>query len=329
MAVIRDREQGTTRNGPSSPPHELSASQKGHKAAHQHIQCLPRGWEGSQPRLTHHWAETVATSTPPTRAAHLGHPEQIAKQQPVCPSWAASPIPKYIHPTAKPFSHCGKKRRSLVLSHFQPRSPMGSSGPRSFRVTDVILSPSQGLAKDTACQARTGSVYLYPAHGVISSPWGVGGREALWISLPLFGIGDRSAMNHTANSSPQPLPTGVWRTAFCCQLKFSQSQEWLSLVTLRSCCQALQGVVLGLPWGFPHVPSSSHGLSICCVHSPAQFRDEESSNGSLRWASPSKNKREGWGSKARVTAGEGAHQTESRQVTSLSHQPVSTKIHPA
>lgn len=53
MMVISDSEQGTTRKGPSSPPHELSASQKGHGAAHEHIQCFPRGWEWSQPWLTY------------------------------------------------------------------------------------------------------------------------------------------------------------------------------------------------------------------------------------------------------------------------------------
>lgn len=165
----------------------------------------------------------------------------------------SNPIPKYIHLKAKPFSHWGKKRRSPVLSHFQPRSPRGSSGSRSPRATDVILSPSQGLAKDTACQTRTGSVYLYPAPGCRRE------GSTLDLTLPLLRIGDRSATNHTANSSPQPLPTRVWRTAFCCQFQLSQSQEWLSLVTLRSCCQALQDVVLALPWSSPHVPVSQSG----------------------------------------------------------------------
>lgn len=123
MAVIRDSEQGTTRKGPGSPPHELSASRKGHGAGNQHIQCFPRGWERSQPWLTHHWAEAVDTSPTPARAAPLGHPEQTAKQHLVGPSWAASPIPRYIHPKAKPFSQWGKKVRkpcSLTLSAQKP-----------------------------------------------------------------------------------------------------------------------------------------------------------------------------------------------------------------
>lgn len=165
-AVIRDGEQGITRKGHSCPPHELSAPQKGQGAAHQHIQCFPRGWERSQPWLTHHWAETVATSPSPARAAHLGHPEQTAKQHPVCPSWAASPIPKYIHPKARPFSHWGKKRRKPCSLTLSAQKPHGQEWARNFRATDVILSPHQGLAEDTACQARTGSVYLYPVFGV-------------------------------------------------------------------------------------------------------------------------------------------------------------------
>lgn len=142
----------------------------------------------------------------------------------------------------------GRREESPVPSHFQPRSPMGRSGPRSFRATDVILSPSQGwLRTPPARRGQDLSIYIQP----------LGCRRegsTLDLTLPLLGVGDRSAMNHTANSSPQSLPTGMWRAASCCQLQLSQSQEWLSLVTLRSCCQALQGAVLGLPWSAPHAP---------------------------------------------------------------------------
>lgn len=97
---------------------------------------------------------------PPQQGQYTWGTLRTAKQHPVYPSWAASPIPKYTHPKAKPFSHWEKGEENSVPSHFQPRSPMGMSRPRSFRATDVILSPHQGLAEDTACQARTGSVYL-------------------------------------------------------------------------------------------------------------------------------------------------------------------------
>lgn len=182
---------------------------------------------------------------PPARATHLGHPEQTAKQYPVCPSWAEIPFPNTYNPKQSLFLTGGRRKEALFSHTFSPEAP----GPLVL----FCHHPRGWLRTPPARQGQDQSIYIQR----------LGCRRegsTLDLTLPLLRIGDRSAMNHTANSSPQPLPTGVWRTAFCCQFQLSQSQEWLSLVTLRSCCQALQGVVLALPWGSPHVPVSQSGV---------------------------------------------------------------------
>lgn len=213
---------------------------------------------------------------------------------------------------SKAFFSLGEEEKKALFPHtFSPEAPWAGAGPGASEPLMLFCHHPRGwLRTPPARRGQDLSIYIQP----------LGCRRegsTLDLTLPLLGVGDRSAMNHTANSSPQPLPTGVWRAAFRCQLQLSQSRERLCLVTLRSCCQALQGVVLGLPWSVPHLPIRSWAFGVPPAQL-SQFRDEKSSNGSLGWASRSQSylqrqrRRMGEQSQgdSRVIAKEGAHQTK-------------------
>ena len=84
----------------------------------------------------------------------------------------------HTHLKAKPFSNWRKMRKMPLSPTLSPQKKSGQEAGRELAPASVTLfcCRTQGLAEDAACQTRT-EFCLF-----ISSPWGVGGREALLIS---------------------------------------------------------------------------------------------------------------------------------------------------